>query len=366
MAPVRVLVAPSAFGGTLTAVEAAEAIASGWLRRAPGDDVTCVPMSDGGSGFVDVLAASLGGELVAVAVHDPYGRAVPATLLVTDGTAYVESAQACGAHLSERRDGEHASSFGVGELVAAALECGVRRLVVGLGDTATNDAGAGLLAALGATSRPEEALRGGPDALERLESVDVEAVRRRVADIEVLIASDVDIPLLGLRGVTNAHGARAGIADDRLMAVDGQLSRLAEATDRRLADAKGAGAGGGMGFALMLLGARRVDGVDVVSTAVGLPGLARSADLVVTGEGSFDFSSRSGKVPYGVAAVAGAAVRPCIALAGEVLVGSREMRSLGIESAYSMVDLVGREVAISEPAETLRALAERVARSWSR
>jgi glycerate 2-kinase len=366
MASVRVLVAPSAFGGTLTAVEAAEAIAAGWLRRAPRDEVTCVPMSDGGSGFVDVLAASLGGELVAVAVHDPYGTAVPATVLVAGGTAYVESAQAGGVHLSDRRDGEHASSFGVGELVAAALECGVHRLVVGLGDTGTNDAGAGLLAALGATSRPEDALRGGPDALERLESVDLEAVRRRFADIDVVIASDVDIPLLGLRGVTNAHGARAGIADDRLMAVDGQLSRLAEATDRRLADAKGAGAGGGIGFALMLLAARRVDGVEVVSEAVRLPELARRADLVVTGEGSFDFSSRSGKVPYGVAAVAGAAVRPCIALAGEVLIGSREMRSLGVESAYSMVELVGRETAIGEPAESLRALAERVARSWSR
>jgi glycerate kinase len=116
----------------------------------------------------------------------------------------------------------------------------------------------------------------------------------------------------------------------------------------------------------MLLGARRLDGVDVVSEAVRLPELARAADLVVTGEGSFDFSSRSGKVPYGVAGVAGAAIRPCIALAGEVLVGSREMRSLGIEAAYSMVDLVGREKSLSEPARSLSALAERVARSWSR
>jgi glycerate kinase len=359
-------VAPSAFSGTLTAVQAAEAIAAGWRRRAPRDEIVQVPMSDGGTGFVRTLHASLGGDLAPVPVHDQYGTAVPGALLVVGDTAYVESSQACGLYLSERRDGERASSWGVGELVSAAVEGGARRVVVGVGDTGSNDAGAGLLAALGGTSSPEQALIHGPSSLEQLQTVDLGPAVRRCAGVEMVVASDVDIPLLGLRGTTNAQGERRGITEDRRVHVDAQLARLAQATDRRLADAKGAGAGGGIGFALMLLGGTRIDGVELVTSLVGLPELARRADLVVTGEGAFDFSSRSGKVPYGVAAVAGAAIRPCIALAGEVLVGSREMRALGVESAYSVVDLVGRETALAEPAESLSALAERVARSWSR
>jgi glycerate kinase len=144
------------------------------------------------------------------------------------------------------------------------------------------------------------------------------------------------------------------------------LERLASATDKKVAQAKGAGAAGGLGFALLLLGAERRPGIGLVAEAVGLADRARRADLVVTGEGAFDFSSRSGKVPSGVAEVAGAAVRPCIALAGKVLVGSREMRALGVESAYSMVDLVGEEASFADPAGSLSALAERVARTWSR
>jgi len=148
--------------------------------------------------------------------------------------------------------------------------------------------------------------------------------------------------------------------------VDALLGRLADATDVKTARAKGAGAAGGLGFGLLLLGAERVPGIEVVASAVGLPQRARSADLVVTGEGAFDFSSRSGKVPYGVAAVAAGALQPCIALAGQVLVGSREMRALGVESAYSMVDLVGEEASYADPAGSLAALAERTARTWSR
>ncbi|MEP7092384.1 MAG: glycerate kinase, partial [Nocardioidaceae bacterium] len=123
---------------------------------------------------------------------------------------------------------------------------------------------------------------------------------------------------------------------------------------------------GGLGFGLLLLGATRTPGIEVVTTAVGLLDRARRSDLVVTGEGSFDFSSSSGKVPYGVAQVAGAALQPCVALAGQVLVGSREMRTLGVEAAYSMVDLVGEQASFGDPAGSLAALAERTARSWSR
>ncbi|MBA2559761.1 MAG: glycerate kinase [Propionibacteriales bacterium] len=361
----RVLVAPDSFAGTLSAVEAAEAIAAGWRRRAPGDELVLAPMSDGGPGFVDVLHASLGGDLLSVTVPDQYGNLRPTTVLRMEDTAYVESAQASGLHLSGRRDPEHATSCGVGQLLDAAIDDGARRVVIGLGGAGTNDGGAGLLAGLGATSSPPGALLGGPHSLERLETVELAKSRSRCAGVELVIAADVDIPLLGLRGTTNAHGTQRGLAPERRHHVDAQLERLADATDRTVADAKGSGAGGGLGFALLLLGGGRVDGVTVVSDAVGLSAAARDVDLVVTGEGAFDFSSRSGKVPYGVASIAAEAIRPCIALAGEVLVGAREMRALGIESGYAMVDLVGRDAALAEPAASLSALAERVARSWS-
>ena len=363
----RVLIAPDSFAGTLTAVEAAEAIAGGWRRRAPGDVLDLAPMSDGGPGFVDVLHASLGGELLACTVRGPYGGQVPGSVLVVDGTAYVESAQACGLHLTtEGQDPELASSYGVGELVATAVDAGVRAVHVGLGGAATNDGGAGLLAALGAVASPGTALEQGPAGLAGLESVLLDAALNRVAGVSLVAATDVDSPLLGLIGTTNLHGPARGLPADRLLTVDAALERLAVATDRRTALARGAGAGGGLGFALLLLGATRSPGIDVVTRAVGLADRARRADLVLTGEGSFDFSSRSGKVPYGVAAVAAQALQPCVALAGQVLVGSREMRALGIESAYSVVDLVGEQASFADPAGSLAALAERTARSWSR
>ena len=363
----RVLVAPDKFAGTLTAVEAARAIAEGWQRRAPGDEVDLAPMSDGGPGFVDVLHEALGGELVSLTVTGPYGDPVPAAVLVSGRTAYVECAQACGLHLTppERRDPERATTYGVGELVGAALDAGARTVVVGLGGSGTNDGGAGLLAALGAVGTPAGSLEGGPQSLRALTGVDLEGARARCAGVRLVAASDVDNPLLGLIGATNVYGPQKGLAQDRLIPVDADLERLAAATDRKVALTKGAGAAGGLGFALLLLGADRLPGIDLVSDAVGLPRRARESDLVVTGEGAFDFSSRSGKVPYGVAAVAAGAIRPCIALAGQVLVGSREMRALGVESAYAVVDLVGEDAAFADPAGSLAALAERVARSWS-
>lgn len=364
----RVLIAPDKFAGTLSASEAARAIAEGWRRRAPDDELDLVPMADGGPGFVDVLHESIGGELLAVTVSGPYGEEVPGSLLLDGSTAYVESAQACGLHLTPEADRrpEEATTYGVGQLVGEAVAAGATRVIVGLGGSATTDGGAGLLAALGATAAPENALTGGPAALAEVSGVDFAPAHARVEGVALVAASDVDNPLLGLTGAASVFGPQKGLAEDRRQAVDALLERLADATDPKVARSKGAGAAGGLGFALLLLGATRRPGVELVSEAVGLLERARRADLVVTGEGAFDFSSRGGKVPHGVAAVAAKALQPCIALAGQVLIGSREMRTLGIESAYSTVDLVGEEASFADPARSLAALAERTARSWSR
>lgn len=363
----RVVIAPDKFAGTLSAVEAARAISTGWHRRVPDADLVEVPMSDGGPGFVDVLHAALGGDLLAVTVSDPYGEPVPATVLRRDDTAYVESAQAVGLHLTEPADRRPmvASSRGLGELVRAAIETGARRVVVGAGGTATNDGGAGLLGALGATA-VGGSLEQGPQGLAEVESVDLGPARRLVGSVSLVLASDVDNQLLGLVGATKTFGPQKGLTEEQLLTVDGWLQHFAEVVGRKAAAQKGAGAAGGVGYALLLLGATRTPGVDLVADAVGLSGILAGADLVITGEGAFDFSSRSGKVPYGVAQVATERLVPCIALAGRVLVGSREMRALGIEAAYSVVDRVGEERALGEPAAALADLAERVARTWGR
>ncbi|WP_151081788.1 glycerate kinase [Nocardioides cynanchi] len=361
----RVLIAPDKFAGTLTAVEAARAIADGWLRQAPGDEVDLAPMADGGPGFVDVLHEALGGDLAALTVSGPHGEPVPATcLLGSQGRAWVESAQACGLALTGGERAESATTWGVGELVMQAIEAGATDIVVGLGGSGTNDGGAGLLGALGATA--DRPLDQGAAGLAGIGQVDLAPARERLAGVSLLCATDVDSPLTGLFGATKTFGPQKGIAEERLPAVDGILEAFAAVTGRRTALEKGAGAAGGLGFALLVLGAERRPGFDLVADAVRLEQRARQADLVITGEGAFDFSSRSGKVPYGVATVAAEALRPCVALAGRVLVGSREMRALGIESAHSLVDLVGEERALGDPAGSLATLSARVARSWSR
>jgi len=286
---------------------------------------------------------------------------------VTEETAYVESAQACGLHLTGADDparAEVATTYGVGELLAAAVDAGAGTVVVGLGGSVTNDGGAGLLSALGATA--DRALDAGAAGLDGITSVDVAAARERVGSVRLVAASDVDNPLTGLFGATKVFGPQKGIPEERVPVVDGWLEAYAAALDRRLALEKGAGAAGGLGYALLALGATREPGIALVADAVDLPERARAADLVLTGEGAFDYSSRAGKVPHGVATVAEEALRPCVVLAGRVQVGSREMRALGVESAYAVVDLVGEERAFAQPAAALGELAARVARTWSR
>jgi glycerate kinase len=360
---VRVLVAPDKFAGTLTALEAAEAIALGWRRTSPSDELDLAPMSDGGPGFVDVLHEALGGDLLAVTVRGPHGDPTPATVLVSGDTAYVESAQACGLHLTGAEGAEEATTYGVGELIAAAVDAGVATVVVGLGGSGSNDGGAGLLAALGASA--DVRLDAGGAALDGVTSVDVTQARARLGSVRLVAASDVDNPLTGLFGATKTFGPQKGIPEERLPVVDGFLEQYAAALDRRLALEKGAGAAGGLGLALLVLGGTREPGIALVAEAVGLAGRAAGSDLVVTGEGAFDYSSRAGKVPHGVATIAAEALRPCVVLAGKVLIGSREMRALGIESAYALVDLVGEERAFAAPADALAELAARTARTWS-
>ena len=221
-----------------------------------------------------------------------------------------------------------------------------------------------MIAALGAT--PADGLERGAAGLQELTEVDLTAVRQRLEGVELVAASDVDNPLLGLRGATNVFGGQKGIAEERRPEVDGWLAHFAGLVDKKTANSRGAGAAGGLGYALLLLGASMESGIELVAGITGLREAAGKVDLVITGEGAFDFQSRDGKVISGVAKIANDAMRPCVVLAGKVLLGAREMRTMGVESAYSLVDLVGEERAFADPAGALAELAERVARTWAR
>lgn len=384
----HVVIAPDCFTGTLTAQQAAEAMATGWRESAPDDLLTVVPLSDGGPGFVDVLAGALPeSETLFVTVTDPLGREVPAGVLLVDTergrTAYLESAQAAGLHLlaADERNPAVTSTWGVGQLLDAALEAGATRIVVGLGGSGTNDAGAGMLAALGVgaaedLARGGLALKGiGDDALGG-----IDAVRARFADIDLVLASDVESPLLGLQGASAVFAPQKGASPELAQELEGALGRFVEVarrtvpeqTDllsgkpRRLDKEPGSGAAGGLGYALHLLGAHRVSGVAEVLDAVGLRQLLAAADLVVTGEGSFDWQSLQGKVVAGVATLALETATPSVVIAGQTLVGRREAMTLGLSGSYAVAETPEQvEAAMADPVGTLARRVARVAATWS-
>lgn len=237
----HVVIAPDCFTGTLTATQAAAAIAEGWARSAPHCLLTEVPLSDGGPGFLDVLEPALGGEVIALTVADPLGREVPASILMVEAegerTAYIESAQAAGLHLlgAGERDPGVTSSFGVGTLLRVARDAGARRIVVGLGGSGTNDGGAGMLAALGVGS-VDDLGRGGV----RLADVSADAlgglatVREHWADINIIAATDVDNPLLGLKGASAVFGPQKGASPQRAQELENALGHFADLLNRQL------------------------------------------------------------------------------------------------------------------------------------
>jgi glycerate 2-kinase len=364
----RVLIAPDCFGGTLTAPEAAEAIATGWRATAPDDELVLRPLADGGPGFVDVLHAVLGGHLHFASVSGPLERYVDAVWLEHDGTAYIECAQACGLHLDERREPLNAATIGVGELVAFARRFGLRTIVVGLGGSASTDGGSGLFRALGGV--PVDAAGevlppgGGPlvDCAGLIGSVELDGIR-------LVAASDVENPLLGEHGAARTFGPQKGADELTVRRLERSMTRwadvLAEATGRDVRDEPGAGAAGGLGAALLALGATVESGAGLVRRLTGLDAAMAEADLVITGDGSFDWQSLRGKLVTSVASAAAERGLPCLALAGQVSVGRRQAAAAGVERAYSVAEHAGSvEESMAYPATTLSALAADVAWQW--
>jgi glycerate kinase len=372
---VRVLVCPDKFAGTLSAVDAAAAVADGWLAAAPADEVIRRPLSDGGPGFVDVLYAAVGGTRLDVQTWDPYGGPATGTVLVHGDTAYVESAQACGLHLlaADKRDPKSTTSYGLGALIAAAVETGVAEVVVGLGGSATNDGGAGMLAALGAAPVDESgyALPYGGASLMGCAGL---GGRPRLRPVRLVAATDVDNPLTGLHGASAVFGPQKGASREDVALLDAALERFAGVLERdlpgcpaRVAALPGAGAAGGIGAALYAMGGRREPGIALVRRLTGLDAVLDACDLVITGEGSFDAQSLRGKVVAGIAAAANERGLPCIVVAGRVEAGRREAMAAGVTETHALVDVLGSaDEAMARPADGLRTVAGRLARQWSR
>jgi glycerate 2-kinase len=348
-ANLRVLIAPDSFGDSLTAVEAAQAIGVGWHRARPADELSLAPQSDGGPGFVGVLASRLG-ELRHLRVTGPLSTDVDADWVFDplEATAYIECAQACGLALlggpPTVQTALAAHSAGVGQLIAAALAAGARRIAVGLGGSGSTDGGRGMIEALGGLAAAKAAL----------------------ADVDLVVASDVEHPLLGVHGAAQVFGPQKGadpatveVLEQRLTAWAGVLDQLA---GRPVSNEPGAGAAGGIGAALLALGGHRESGAAIIAEFTHLADDVAAADLIITGEGRFDDQSLRGKVVSALANGAKAHGTPVLVLAGQVTLDEAALRTAGIMAAFAVADFAGSvALAIDDAANQLAGLASKTA-----
>ncbi|VVJ19001.1 Glycerate kinase (EC [Amycolatopsis camponoti] len=359
----KVLVAPDKFKGSLTAAEVASAVASGLADVHPGLAVRVLPVADGGDGTVDAAVAA-GFRRVRVPARGPTGEPVTASYAVRGDTAVVELAEASGLHrLPGALAPLTATSAGTGDVLAAAVRAGCRRIVLGVGGSACTDGGAGMLAALGARllDAAGRDLPPGGEALSRLASVDLSRLDLSGVDIE--LASDVDNPLYGPHGAASVYGPQKGASPGDVETLDAALRHWASQVGPEFAAKPGAGAAGGVGFAAMaVLGARMRPGIELLLDLLGFDAALSGAALVITGEGSLDRQTLSGKAPAGVARAAAARGIPCVAVSGRCRLSSGELAEAGISAAYALTDLEPDPArCMAEAAPLLRRLAHRVA-----
>ena len=329
---VKVVIAPTTFKGSLPAREVAESLAEGVRLVWPEGRIELLPLSDGGDGWVESMVAAADGSFVDVRVQGPLEEPVDARygIITSEGasTAVIEMATASGFALvpAERRDPRRTTTHGTGELIRHALDRGAERLLVGVGGSATNDGGAGMACALGARllgPSGDELPQGGA-ALVDLDTVDLSGLDARLQEVEVVVASDVDNPLLGDDGASVVYGPQKGATPETVQELDAALARFAdvveEAVGRRLRDEPGAGAAGGLGFGLMALcGARLQPGVELALDSLDADRVLEGASLVITAEGTLDSQTLAGKVPVGVARRARRHGVPVVAVGGAIL-----------------------------------------------
>ena len=362
----RIVVAPDSYKGSLSALGVAQAMERGILHVFPDADVCKIPMADGGEGTVDALLAATGGEHRQSVVSDPLGQRILASWgILGDGrTAVIEMAAASGLTLlaTDERNPRITTTYGTGELMRAALDAGLRKIILGIGGSATNDGGAGMARALGARFLDADGheLPDGGAALAGLQRIDLSQLDPRLRETEIVVACDVDNPLCGVRGASAVFGPQKGATPAMVVELDAALAHFASvaqnATGRDIAEQAGAGAAGGLGAGLLLFTpAQLKPGVDIVLDAVGFSGLVKDADFVITGEGCTDFQTAFGKAPVGVARRAKPFSIPVFCLSGSLGQGADDVLALGIDAVLS---ISGRPMTLAESMGAASALIE--------
>jgi glycerate 2-kinase len=371
----RVVVAPDKFKGSLSAPQVAAAVSAGLRAVVPDVEAVEVPVADGGDGTLDA-ALSAGFSRVPVRATGPTGDPVDTAYAVRDGVAVVELADACGLNRlpGGRLAALTASSAGLGQVVRAALDAGCWQVVLGIGGSASTDGGAGMLRELGVRLLDADGtpLPPGGGALERLDRVDLSGLHWALRSTEVLLASDVDNPLLGPTGAAEVYGPQKGASPEDVRLLDRGLARLVAVLAEQLPSAKdaataaGAGAAGGVGFAaLALLDAQPRPGIDLLLELIDFPAKLPGAALVVTGEGSLDTQTLHGKAPAGVAAAARTAGVPVVAVAGRSLLRTDDLAAAGIAAAYPLSDLEPDPArSMAEAGPLLDQVARQIAKDW--
>jgi len=373
----NVLLCPDSFKDALSAQDAAAAMARGVKRAIPSAQVRACPLADGGEGSLDALIAATGAERRQLDVHDALGRPRKATWgwLSDQRTAFIELAEASGLqHLTaDERNALHTSTFGVGELLLAALDQGAEKALLLLGGSATNDGGAGMLQALGARflDQNDKPLPPGGAALSQLTRLTLDGLDPRLAGLALEAAVDVDNPLLGVRGATAVFGPQKGASPEEVEQLDRALDHFADISAQVLGEdyrtLPGAGAAGGMGFAAKaFLNATLKPGIEMIMQQADMATLLANADLVITGEGRLDGQSLAGKTPIGVSRAAKRLNKPVIVLAGSLGDGWQACFDEGVTAAFALADgPMTLADALPRTAELLEARCENLLRLWA-
>ena len=374
----KIIIAPDSFKESLSAKNVALAIQKGLMRVWPLAEYVLIPMADGGEGTVEAIIESLHGELITEIIHNPLNEKTSAYYGLSQNCdiAVIEMSQASGLHLitDTRRNPLIATSFGTGELIRSALDRGARHLIIGLGGSATNDGGAGMLSALGVRflDKNHQQLAQGGAALIDLEYIDISALDPRLKECTIEVACDVNNPLYGPKGASHVFGPQKGASAEMVLTLDSALMQYAKIIDRdvfknpeqSINEVSGAGAAGGMGAALVgVLNATMMRGIDLVIKATHMESQMSGASYVFTGEGKIDGQTIFGKTPIGVAKIAKRHQIPTIALVGTIGNGYEAVFDEGIDAVFSILSgPCSLPEALANAASNLSACAENIAR----
>lgn len=369
----KIVIAPDSFKESLSALDVATAIEQGFSDIFPDAEYVKIPVADGGEGTVEAMVEATQGRIVRIAVTGPLGEQVEGFygLSGDEKSAFIEMAAASGLELvpKSKRDPLKTTSWGTGELIRHALDAGVKHIIIGIGGSATNDGGAGMVQALGAKllNGDDEQIAPGGSALESLQRIDISELDTRLKSCRIEVACDVTNLLTGKKGASAVFGPQKGATADMISRLDGALERYAKIIERDLdinvLELSGGGAAGGMGAALYAFCCAELrPGIEIVTEALGLAEQLADADLVITGEGRIDSQTIHGKVPVGVAKVAKRYNKPVIAIAGSLSADAGVVHDHGLDAVFSVIyTICTLEEALRNARENVRMTARNVA-----